>query len=190
MDCRLSKMNGACEFHCCSAVWSLVAAWSTFWAFALPPFLLSLSDLSCASSNSFAMDARFPCIVDMCCISRLVDVNIRRGASTSFSIRCDRTEWELAISSVEDIIFFHGELNTLSRKLAVGRTMQLKILVPHIPADFLQWSPSQLLEPRDICFLDLPPLLHRCELIAMAAMVAMAAVIGDAIPGANLQFQY
>lgn len=111
-------MNGACESHCCSAFWSLVEAWSTFKELALPPFLLSFSDLSCAPSNSLAMAARFPPIVDICWYSRLVVLKFRNGSSTSFSIRWISVKWELEISSVDARIFFHGESNTLGGTLA------------------------------------------------------------------------
>jgi hypothetical protein len=81
---RLSKMKGACDSHCCWAASSRNVAWSTFCALALPPFLVSLSDRSWASSSSLAIDWRFALIVLMFCIS-LLFWKLRKACSTSLS---------------------------------------------------------------------------------------------------------
>jgi hypothetical protein len=110
--CNVSKMKGACDSHCCDALSSLAVAASTFWAFALPPFLFSLSDLSCASSSSFAMLCRLPEMLLRFIISFLV-WKLRSGTSTSFSIRWENRWWEAAMPSVDCRILSHGDWKTL-----------------------------------------------------------------------------
>lgn len=71
MACSDSKMKGAEESHCCCATVSLVEAASSFCAVPLPPFFCSASTFFCASSRSRAMEARFPAVAFMFCMSPL-----------------------------------------------------------------------------------------------------------------------
>jgi hypothetical protein len=92
-----------------------------------------LSDLSWASSSSFAIAARFPCIVVIPDISRLFDAKFRSGCSTSFSIRCDSVACEDAIVSVELMILFHAASKILNQGQLFVTQTQLKEPYPRSP---------------------------------------------------------